>query len=190
MRGVLAARLTRLSFALPACLVSLACATTTWVPKPDDPNSDEIAASLAGKRAILLVTAPAMTDEAPAPSSTRMRPRTVELDIERADAFAIHGETASGVPRSVTVSDVRSISYATDRAGTAVLGAFAGACVLGVAGYVWFSKYSWSDSDLGGTGAAIGAVTGFLTGALLGALIGRPVTVRVESASGVPPPAH
>jgi len=42
--------------ALPVCLISLACATTTWVPKPDDPNSQEIAASLAGRRAILLLT--------------------------------------------------------------------------------------------------------------------------------------
>src|SRR5712664_2649544 len=102
-------------------------------------NSEKIAASLAGRRAILLLSEPARTDEAPAPGSTRsVRPRTVELDmdIERADAFAIHGETASGVPRSVTVSDVRSISYATDHVLTGVLGALAGACVLGVGGSV------------------------------------------------------
>ena len=138
----------------------------------------------------MLLSEPARTDEAPAPGSTRsVRPKTVELDmdIERADAFAIQGETASGVPRSVTVSDVRSISYATDHVLTGVLGALAGACVLGVGGYVRFSQ---SESNLGGVGASIGAVTGLVTGALFGALIGRRVTVRVESVSGMPPPTH
>jgi len=109
------------------------------------------------------------------------------MDIEKADAFAIRGETASGALRSVAVSDVRSMSFVDDRVSTAFLGAIIGACVLGVTGYVWFSKNSTSETQLGGVGAGIGAITGFLSGALMGALIGHRVYISVEPAPAVAP---
>src|SRR5437016_13750308 len=120
MQGVVAqrdARLAKLGFVSVVSLISLDSATTTWVPKPDDPKSDEIAASLAGKRTILLLTPPARTDEPTAQtqgertskvnSTSRARSRTVELelDIDKADGFAIRGQATSGTPRSVPVSD-------------------------------------------------------------------------------------
>ena len=204
MQGVVAqrdARLAKLGFVLVVSLISLACATTTWVPKPDDPKSDEIAASLAGKRTILLLTPPARTDEPTAQtqgertskvSSTRSaRSRTVELemDIEKADGFANRSETASGTLRSVAVSDVRSMSFVNDRVSTAFLGALVGASVLGVTGYVSFSHASASE-NLGGVGASLGALTGLVSGALVGALIGHRVYISIEPGSGVAPPPH
>src|SRR5258705_3132862 len=103
MQGVLGqrdARLAKSGLVLPVCLISLACATTTWVPKPDDPKSDEIIASLAGRRTVLLLTAPARTIEPTVQtqgeltcnlSSTTSAPSQkvgFEVGIVNADAFA------------------------------------------------------------------------------------------------------
>src|SRR5437016_5812051 len=204
MQGVVAqrdARLAKLGFVLVVSLISLACATTTWVPKPDDPKSDEIAASLAGKRTILLLTPPARTDEPTAQtqgertskvSSTRSaRSRTVELemDIEKADGFANRSETASGTLRSVATSDVRSMSFVNDRVSTAFLGALVGYSFVGVTAYVSFAQPSVSE-NLGGVAARLGSLTGLVSVARMGPLIGYRVYISIEPGSGVAPPHH
>jgi len=113
----------------------------------------------------------------------------VALRVEGLDRVAIRGETANG-PRSLPLSDVRSISYRR-RAATAIAGALVGLTLGGVIGFTATAAAGpgCNRGDYAGlciVGGLIGAGTGVLVGGIVGALMGDDVRVLVESPPQMP----
>lgn len=181
---------------LSVAIVGIACATTrTWTPLPDETEAREIASSLAGKTATLQLT-PSGAKSADAPEVRAQKEPVVdrekglqteelEIRVKELGFASIRGDTATG-PRSVALSQVRSISYIKDRGATAALGAVLGAAVVGSVGYVVASSgtsgcsgdsaYACPVAGLAGVGV------GILLGATVGALVGQRVTLLVQPA--------